>query len=222
MLNKNDLAKQFELVVKQEIINHNNQILMSNQSLNEMREFQQSKEEKQTQINFKLSTSLDKTFEDSKQIEKALKDFSFRTLNTFQECFTLLDKLSLIVNSSNQDCVESKVNLEKLDSKVSDLEIKIYRLDKLISDFSISLNEYETKLTNRIESKLEKLKLEINNMPSEALQVKDDLSKIMDVDRIDSKGIQEWIKKVHQCNFVNEKKIENIYTLIERLNTKIG
>jgi hypothetical protein len=222
MLNKNDLVKQFELVVKQEIINHNNQILMTNQSLNEMREFQQEQEKKQSQMNGKFSEGLSKIANNCHENEKEIKNLYYKIDNKFNDFFLLISKLTIVVDSYNQMHIELKTLVDDLDKKVNDLELKIYRLDKIFSKFVSSLAEYETKLLHKTDEKVFKLKEEINSKPSEALFEKDELLKIINIYRVDSIGIKEWIKKVHQCNFINEKKIENIYTLIDRLNKKIG
>jgi len=220
MLKRNDLAKQFELVVQQEIINHNQQILASNLSINEMKKFIEDSIKKQDFINIQFSSSLS-------GINRVVFEFS-------EVMIDLRKKIASISNEKNdykitvkgilETCVE---NHSLLLSKFENSEKLIGNLYKLVNDLSNSVVGLSLTFSQEMQDEVRKLRQEIDkskkeilSQPSEAKDVKKELDKKFEISQVDIQGLKKEIDLLKKSAFIREKHIEHLFTQIERL--KVG
>jgi predicted nucleic acid-binding Zn-ribbon protein len=222
MLNRNDLVKQFELVVKQEIKNHNDSLLASNLAINEMKS--QVKD---------LSDRLDARvaqFENAKTWKyiyiDELRDFFEKEKSVWSSKFSdAQSNFILIMNELNklkQNADKYNDNYNKLVEDFKTTKEWISSLNQNLNGNSASLRqEMQSMLSNMVE-KLTRMKNEILSIPSEAKQVRNELEAKLDIAKVDRDGIMKEIAVCKKTTYVNEKLIENIYTLIDRLDKRIS
>jgi len=221
MIRKKDLVKEFELVVKQEIIEHNKAISASNLAVN------------------KLSNRLD---EIPKILSKEINDLgcaNIRLSHDQEGVEVSLDKIKvLFTNLSNNQYAMNLRNHEEINTLDQSVEKthknqqisdkRIDKLEKTISSLKIVVkeilkdNECEKERTsNKIIKEVKALKKEILALPSEAEAVKTEFMEELSMHKIDNEGLLREIKVLKKTVFINEKKIEHLNTLIERMSTNI-
>jgi hypothetical protein len=221
MIKKKDLVKQFELITQQEIKNHNDQILASNKAINKLKEEL-------------LILSKETSFSWTALIEKVNK-----IQQTQREDKEEIVKLNGMLSKKDR---ESAVIVNRNYREMSTLDQSIettYRMTKQHSKELEGLVNYRRELAEKLERQKQamltiasqtkaqikidvlRVKDEILSMPSEALEVKKELGEELAAYKIDADGLMKEIKHLKKTNFIQEKKIENLYTLIERLEAKI-
>jgi hypothetical protein len=221
MLKRNDLAKQFELIVQQEIQNHNASILATNQAINGMKD----------------------------QIQNLIHEFARhtsrndawfkRTHDEFLRVERILDK-KIRENKINIDC-QKEANeaskrymwegLEELEAKVLDLdEFQNYK-DSTKMELAEVLktvreqNDYMKAALYKIKTELDKTAnnfiKEIMEKPDHLWDVKAELEEKIKSAVIDSKGVLKELQVHKKEAFVMEKKIENIYDTIKKIKERL-
>ena len=221
MLKRNDLAKQFELVVQQEIKNHNDQMLATNLSLNEMREAIESNKVEQDKVNATFGSNIS-------NINQSLFALSESFLKISQNIASHINDQQLLNERNSakyQEMVEAIERLFKLDDKLAE-SLGIYgnwinKNNNDVNALSKAVTSSFEELDRKHTAKLEKMKVEILSLPSEAQAVKKELEEKISVDRVDFTGILKELRAYKKDTFIQEKKIEQIYTLIERLDKRI-
>jgi len=219
MLRKKDLVKQFELVVKQEIIDHNKSIEASNLAVNKHREYVEEE-----LIKFKNNHRLLVN-------EYALVSGGFNDLlnenKSFRDSMAKLDSKCYEVHEKTNKEVKALDNLANaihgkymlLDKSTSDLRLYLSSLEKKIEDIAKKLEVESENTKNKIEKSIKNLKNEILSIPSKSEEVKDEFIKELSMYKVDNKGLLKEIKVLKKTVFVNEKKIEDLYTLIDRMKS---
>ena len=223
MLDRNKLSKQFDLVVQQEIKNHNDQMLHTNISINEIKsrldELKNNHQLKQQNINEKIS-----------EFEFLLREFDIRFSaleNTQRETKKLFEK-SKVENENKHE--EEYKYLEKIEKNQIFVTEYMFNLKESVKDLLTEFSGLEKKLDLKLDSWSSKLKKDfirfrddINSRPSELLMFREEFDDKIKVNKIDVEGILREILIFKKSTFAVEKQIENIYTLISRLQevTKI-
>ena len=221
MLKRNDLAKQFELVVQQEIKNHNDQMLATNIAINELNkagrevtnkiyEIKASVQSEQKDFEIKLCNISDCVELSESKIQRIFNDFK-----DFKE------KIICKINQSLSLMTEFKVFNDILKNRISSLESKSKELDKEIDETRRHNLTNIEEVKRLLAKEIEKAKKEIISLPSEAQEVKKEIQKQMSIDRVDFEGLLKEIRRYKKENFIIDKKFEHIYTLIERLDKRI-
>jgi len=214
MISRNDLSKKFDLIVKQEIINHNKQIEATNLSLVDIKSSIKIIAEKLSLFALKTDSSI-KNLEDKVEF--------------------LFDHISNHKSSIKEVKKKSEDDILKLDFDVSRRMdyIEYYYVEKQDAEESISSVKEEIKnlrsdLTENkdlIISSIHKIiqdndkcfsefKEDIINKPSEFISIKKELEDKINSFKVDSEGLLKSIKVFSKEVFVMEKKIEHIYSLI--------
>ena len=221
MIRKKDLSKQFELVVQQEIVEHNKAIASYRKDVNDLKDDMLKNRDKISDVltyaeNVRVSRdiSLDvykKVVEEN--IQKVTKDLSsFKTefkylLSDYKE--SIENKLCNFVDK--KDLADLKKMLyDRIDelSKTVNTHISLYLCEK--REFKASLDVIYHKIDTIINNIVPKQKKEIENL------YKKDLESI----RVDKECLLKEIAILKKNAFIQEKKIENLYTLIERMKKK--
>jgi len=220
MLRKKDLSKQFELVVQQEIKEHNKAVLASNLAVN------------------KLGKRIDDIYLIVDKNQSILENKSLCTKLEFNNNLLYLsaelESLKSSMSDAKQDFVksieEAKLALrQEMSAKAFDSYVE--RVESKLEESIISINKSIEKarseaLSNNRDSitYCDKLKATLQEdmsfLKEEVVSIKGDIVKDLKETKIDKEGLLKEIKVLKKLNFINEKKIENLYTLIDRL-TKV-
>lgn len=212
------MIDQFENVVKNEIRSHNTAIEKSNNSLNELkemfREFHlENKNLKST--NESLYAKTQKHFDESKKdLEKSFKDQRAFLKENEKRVNFLLDQLkkdseNYIGRKEFEDLKDENdkafggVNQQHLKG-LNRLELEMYKKD---SETRLLLSH----LAEEFDEKLQYLKKKIDRFSDQLIE-----------SNAECAGVLRELQVYKKNMFILEKKIENIYTLIERLNKRVS
>lgn len=222
MLKKSDLAKQFELVVQQEIKNYNdnlNNVLESirqlSKEIREVRETSQANYATIHSVQSNLISELD-------QLKDAVKKMSEQCDRTFSDQSVVNERNALEM----KDITGAFLNKISVDSnfqeKLREVWNHIRKLESQHQDNQRMINDNLDDILRRFRQEILKAKKEILDTPTEASLVKRELEEKIFSHIVDVAGIMRELRIYKHDNMVTEKKIENIYTLIERLKKSQG
>lgn len=220
MLKKTDLAKQFELLTQQEIKNYQDSLNFVLQSIKDLKEeiehLRQESLENHAAIH---SVQCGMAIEIDHNREQ-INNFRLRHDGYYHEQRAENEKNAL-------DSIEIMQTLrvfQTLAQQFKDNFVSIsHKIEHLKNDHSQTkerLSDSVDDLLRRFSSDLDKTKQEILDAPTEASIVRDQLEQKIDSHKVDVAGIMKELTIFKKENFVIEKKLENIYTLIERLQKK--
>ncbi len=221
MIQKKDLAKEFSLLVQQEIKNHNDMILASNSALDE---FRRKIQEMSDQVDKKISlltTLYTSSHVEMRRIEQESKDNSLLLKSSLNDSNALMEK----------HFKEIKESLQKRESyflTISGFEEFQEKVDQWISHIKIAfcsqketLLEETKKISSCLLKALDGYKEDIKNEFLSVQQEQKAINKCLDNFAATFSGFSREIDFCKQRCFVIEKNIENLYTQIERLKGKI-
>lgn len=222
MLSRKDLSKEFELVVKQEIKNYNDTVLATNVSLNDCHkkidELSEKVNRRFAELDTKLLDKDSKFFIHKESIDRSISQL-LKMLGDLdsQVVVYLNNSINLRQSLADNYSLKSEVyNLsDEFEGRLSHLNLKIHQISE---NFSHKLEMIERSFVD----KFDKLKKEILDRPSEAQDVKRELENKINSACIDAEGILKELRILKKDALISEKKIENIYTLIERANNRIS
>lgn len=217
MFKKLDLQQKFELTVKQEIKNYNdslNYILQSIRELNEKLDKQKSElTSKTSDLHQEIKNIESKTVNlkiHDECLEKKLCDFKYHSEN--------LNKIYMDSVKSTYIFIQNSISeMENCKSKVFEFWNDIKKVKEDIEELKKYFNQCLGDMKHKVDCCLKSFKEEIYNKPSDMLEIKKHLEEKINTNKIDSDGIFKEMKVLKKENYINKKKIENIYTIIERL-----
>lgn len=216
-INKNDLVKHFELIVKQEMKNYQDSKLATNLSINNL---------KGEIVALSAEVDLNKCkVESDIKLQDLEREKVENEFNKFIEWKNYQDK-----DLNNKIDAEFK----KISSSLKSLATSFKEGDELLKEvltLSEGLTEYQNnnshleyyfnleiaRLKRSLKEGLKLQKEEILGIPSEAETVKKYLLDKMEVQNIDFQGVYREMTILKKDLYVVEKNIENIYNLIKRL-----
>ena len=220
MLNRNDLAKQFELVVKQEIKNYQDSLNFVLQSIDELK-----KDIKQLNSdmleNYALIHSQHCDLGIQIQVERMLHIEVRQKLNSFindsQEFKEKVTKeLGLLWDSSLINSRKYEYN----ENRIKNLILEFEKKEEEFISHSFMVRNACDDMQNKLKKELCNFKDEILSRPSEALQLQSHFEEKINTHRIDVAGIMKELLVMKKENMITEKKLEHVYTLIDRLQKK--
>ena len=217
MLKRNDLAKQFELVVQQEIKNYNdslNGILDSIRNLKiEIKEVSKNNLENYGAIH-SAQTNLSIELENIKDFLKILAEKFDRHFNDQ----TVVNERNALEMRDIKGAFHSKKIIDdNVNSKIKALSDQIYSVEALVEGNHRVTNDNLDDIMRRFRQEILKAKKDILDAPTEAALVRKELEEKIVSHTVDVAGIMRELRLFKHDNMVAEKKIENIYTLIGRL-----
>lgn len=220
MIKRNDLAKQFELVVQQEITNYNNSL---NHVLATLKDLQDQITDHKEKTRITVGALVAKNQELKSQIEclETSHAIKIAVCNSQINDLNISHEISTIKHDGLSNYVEKKIRLDEhwgtffdnLNEKVSDYEFEFRKSHE-------STNQSINHVVSMFRKEILIAKNEILDMPSDIADVKQDLEAKLATYKIDSVGILRALELHQHETMVLGKKIENIYTLIERLKPK--
>jgi len=217
MLNKLDFQKKFELVVQQEIQNYQNSL---NSILQAIRD-----------IKISIQDSKTESLENYALLDTVQNVHSTDLMNLKLE---FSDKIQKIESRINDLCKKTaqidelfskmRINEEKVTEKYTMLESKLEGIYKDVDQIKISLlvnkrssEDTHINLVRQIKDSFELQKKELAETPSQLCKAKKEIDDKLNTHIVDVEGILKELTAYKKENYITQKKIENIYTLIERL-----
>lgn len=220
MIKKNDLAKQFELVVKQEIKNYQDSLNFVLQSIRELKESVDHVHQEQLEnyavlhssfigLQSDLNAIKGLCFTQGLKLDKSIRDQSLVNDLHSKNIYDLEEDIRVKVN--NEQIIQAEFGYTL--KSVSTLREAVEALDKKL-DLDIK------NISHSYQRDIQRSKEDILNAPTKADVVRKELSEKIDCHKVDVDGIMRELNIYKRDNQITEKKIENIYTLIERLNKR--
>jgi hypothetical protein len=210
-----------ELVEIQERQNHRDTILASNMALEKMRVFIAKLESDQKKEFVQLKNQM-------KALESEIKLNKENSLECYEEQKSKISDLKHENLKIKKKCIELDCDKQKHESCLDDLSTKIIDDSRNLLDFkkdsSLTKNQLEYsigKVQTDLKADLKSLEKTLSQKPSELNAIKDYVDTKLQEKQIDHDGIYTNIEKFKSKYYIVEKQIENIYTLIKRLESKI-
>jgi archaellum component FlaC len=167
---------------------------------------------------------------------ESLSNHNVQELKEFKEQvnnYICLIKEKMIANGVI--IADQKKTIESLHQQLNEFH-EIYArkksIEKLKSDFDLAIN-YNTishinsfqEFQREIKSLINSIQNELNRLRSDTSLVNGELDKKIDnsfhTSRLERDSVLKQVRTYEKIMFIIEKKIENIYTLIERINERI-
>lgn len=217
MLKKLDLARQFELLTQQEIKNYQdslNDILQSIRDIKKeiqlIKDSMHASEAHRNSLHGITKMDLENIHKDvdfwfqtfkNKNVEKSQENYAF-------ECQIEDHDKSIAILQCEIDSYEHKFN-------VTDVELR--DMKSRLDQESIQRLEQHQRLIDTFCKELKRHKQELMDAPTEASQVKALLDEKIDCHKVDVQGIMREILFFKKENMVLTKKVEALFTLVEKL-----
>ena len=217
MLDRNRLAKQFELVVQQEIKNHNDQMLATNLAINSLKENMEMQSKYFSSVFVELIEK-SKTHEEANLLIAKKLDNIEKALLSEKKC---REKLQQINEEKFNVVADELLNLDKkLQAKMDAVSVffeKLAWLEGLIKkNEGLTISALET-YDYKIKKYMIDFRKEIESRPSEVLGFQKEFKNDMSTHTVRVNGVLDELQHYKKDVYVIEKKIENIYILIQRL-----
>ena len=220
MLNRNDIVKEFELVVKQEIKNHNDSILATNLDINALKKSIDDLKKSLLKETAK-NTSKDSTH--NIEMSKITEKFDKLSIETFSKIENYKQTFVENLREFNFRLVETtdtfvtfdvvKVMRETFTSMIKDIKNGLQLLNGSIQG---QFREVEKSIVKRFKSQEEDLKLLKKLVSDKEVSV---LKRIDEVS-VDKEGIQRELEIFKKGLYINDKQIEDIYMELDKLKKK--
>ena len=218
MLKRNDLVKQFELVVRQEIKNHQDTISSVFSILNkitmEISELRKKVEEVQAESNSNKVRNEILVDNVQRSQTKVIEDFA--RLSNDQRAIN--ERNSIQIDQGNENISGCLMNARAINQKYQDIISEVSDLGQMCKQNTKRIEDTCDELLKRFRNEVLKMKREVLDSPTEASMVKKQLEEKFSCHKVDVAGIMRELNVYKKENMITQKKIENIYTLIDRLN----
>jgi hypothetical protein len=211
----NNIAdKRFEALVKKEMIEHQHIISSHHKEMQGLRET--------------LSLSMEKAISLSERNEMELQEFTNETTNQItrlKERLKADEALILEQRKMIEDMHQQLLGLYILLASKSDVE-------KLKKEIEVKIDYGTMNHLNSLQNFQSEIKILVQSLKNDQvkfnLEIESKLSGLSEIgennfscSQIDKEGVLREIRTYKKDMFYIEKKIENIYTLIERLNKRV-
>jgi len=139
MLKRDDIVKQFDLVVKQEIKNHNDQILASNLSINKIREDVEKNNAFQAQINAKFGSEISRLSSQLNELSSVAGSLVGKLTSAANDLRSSISNFQSQIALCVQGISECKAALQEQEKKSKADQVKMSFLEESIKNIPITL-----------------------------------------------------------------------------------
>lgn len=206
---------EVDIRVAQEIKNHKDLLYEAHQKINALNEGVISlslAHEKSRNEFSRQAQSVLISFENLRQsVDDVLKQVGKRLGDAESKLFEILDEF----NELKEEVAISQIDKEQFESLFDEIENRIVANHLKQAQKNDSLNNCVQNLQQKATEDLRTLREEL--APKEPEIKKEDLEKKFDVWRVDFDGLVKEIAILKKAVAYDQKKFENVYTLIERL-----
>lgn len=217
VMKRKDLVDQFELVVKQEIINHNKQILATNLQLKKMQETvdlltsQYSKSISESNYRIK-AIEKDVQFLESMYVQ-VTSNQQIEHENTIREFDELRDDFSNDFAAIEDNYIEKNKFMETFESLKICMNSYEQQLDKLRFYMQSEINS----IKENVEKSIKEFKCNIDNRPSEVNPVKELLEGKINSAKVDAEGVLKELRILKKDFFIMGKEVEDLYNKLKKV-----
>lgn len=219
---RDSMVEQFELVVKQEIINHNKSILANNVAMDKLRMDLLDLEKRHAAQLASMGSRLALVESKVEHMDKHAAALEYRAEANHRAIDSLAGQLANLSDMFNRRYDHQKLQICRLEQSQKDIE----------KANEISRNKVEDALSNHLwnvaclcDRSVKEAKKHIEaleNKPSEALAVKDGLIQEFDRHKVDVNGIYEEIRAFRREVSYEKKKVEELFNITDRLKKEKG
>lgn len=217
MLKRNDLAKQFELIVQQEIKNFNDSMNLILDSLRDLKKGLFDLQEKTESRHAKLHSESEKNQSELARISKEMRDLNEKFESSARDQEVMNRDIELDTSCLTTDVLRLITDSMNANTSIDNLKKEMSSLHDQFKHARMVINDNLDDLSRRFREELAGCKKEILEAPTEAQKVKTDLEKKLSCHVVDVDGIMKELRIYKHDNMVTQKKIEHLYTLVERL-----
>lgn len=221
MLKRADLTKQLELVIQQEIKNYNDSLSSVYQEINSLKEKTDAVEKHSLESDADLLSKQKNLQIDIENIKAVISENTKNIQRHFRD-------QSLINETLTKDLLAiseaAKNRLKEQDQFKSTINSVSKHLENVQESALNAVKETKNDLVffqNKINQQLLKTYLDIVERPSEVPLIRKQLEAKITSYAIDAQGILKEIRVHNKATFILEKKIENIYLLLQRLEKRL-
>lgn len=217
MLKRADLLKQLELGVQQEIKNYNDSLSTMLLRLNHMNDAI-TRVEQEALENDAAIVSAHKSFEITVDCRHQARSEEYRKICAkFAHLEGQMEKIRADAEIAYQNSIEASRKNEFNQNTIDLLSATVETIEDELAGFTGHIHNKVEGLSFQLRKDISKAKDEILSIPSEAKSVKQDLENQIKSHSVDVTGLFQELRLFRHDMMVIEKKIENIYTLISRL-----
>lgn len=105
---------------------------------------------------------------------------------------------------------------------IRSIESNKNELTKKVKSLGDAISQVSSSSRHNLDKEIDKFKKYLNEKPSEIEPIKKELEKKIEIASVDRDGVMKEIAVVKKSLLITEKQIENIYTLLERVNKKVS
>ncbi len=213
---------EVDIRIAQELKNHNDWMYDTNQSIQALKKSHEAIDNQNEKLVAKSESQVNAVmiqFENFKNemasTQKANHERFSKLEKTVLDSFIQLKKVAEIVK-------EDFVTKEEFSDSIKDKSKQIISIENHISN----RDEYIDSMFNRIKSQfncsLEALRMDLTRVIPEIDPVKKKMDEQFAIFKVDFDGLVQEINLLKKADAYDQKKFENIYTLIERLKERIS
>lgn len=215
-MQKKDLAKEFSLVVQQEIKNHNESILACNMTLDEFRrklaEIKSESEKNIAEIRSNLSLYDSKVilFKEAvqKELDKCARDISDNSGNVAMNVMKLKKAI--------EDRESYYLTLDGFKEFQSKVDVWIASIQQSFARNNSSIFDEIKRINSLHNASIEEHKKYVDSRLTNIISASIELEKSLDEFAVTFSGVSREMEICKKRCFVIEKNIENIYIQLER------
>lgn len=215
-LQRKDLVNQFEEIVKQEIVNHNKQILASNLAFNELSKKVDFISHKSAESIARLEGFLDKLNTRLSDLEKDFDKLEFALNNKIAFLAEKNEALNFDLERSIDYVEENYTDEDTFLSSVEALQETINVLEKCIDKQKFFIHSEFNQIKKDLERGYQEFQKQILEKPSEIPALQSELEKKIACASTDTQGVLKELNVVKKEVFIAVKKIEDIYKILGR------
>ena len=217
MIRRGDLTKQFELVVQQEIINHNKTILATNVAINELKSSVQDIDKATKKNKYFYEDGLENLSDYMTDVYEKLDD-KIRDLNSNFNDFsnTVIKKLSHI--KPEEIVLQEDLDFAfKFSEEIDELHSVCENTSKEFKKHKNEINKTITDFYCDFTKSLTEFQKENAKNPKETEILRKEITDKLAISKVDIIGNREEMENLKKKQFILEKTCEHLLTQINRL-----
>lgn len=217
-----DAVKRFELQTQQEISNYRSS---HNNVLKSIRDLKDRIDEIDHNATENVASVISEFSRSSINLEKELSQIKSR-LDSLEKSqrdnSTSISSVASEISGINSRALNLSSSCLKIIDTVNENQRKFAEFSNAIDEVIASHVMEIARIEDHFKSRLSNLKNELNLSPSKEKHLYDSLSEKIDCHVVDVEGINKEMKIFKKENSITQKKMEHIFTQIDRLKIKVG
>lgn len=222
VLRRSDLVNQFESIVLQEIKKYNDSVLESTMQINRLKS-------DLNKMLFELEEHKKLMYNEFEALKNSNSALIYHNRDKAEEAIGNNRKLvQQLRNEVNSVAGQAKIVSENSADKSQLKEFESYinqKMEKFTESITANLEQTKSNYYHQyklLEERMEKFMEDLKNRPNEFDPFSKKIEKMLDLLKVDSNGITSKLNAYKQDLFIVERKIENIYRTLTKIETKLS